>query len=287
MNIKVSMATLLLACAGIVGTSPAAAAVLRCDSCSQTQVMQKAQSGPLGYTYVVDYGSVNLTLWEVTYDGEVRRKFAEQLPVDQSVSARFFYMVEGKIEAQAKGDGLIVVNISPDQYNGTLFSRDPFGGYSSLSAYDIVNSVTLRNSMGTKLAQGMSATKTGNVLLDDLGVTLNSVIMSMGFPTGFKIVITWKDGSKTSFTIDSATANQAQYVAGESKDSSGNPIPDASATTPSAGGIYGGEYRFDTSQSLEKWVQAAINYGIPVTGGGDSRHLRCTWDGETLRCHRL
>lgn len=282
---KVAVGFALAASCLVYPLSANANAVLRCDGCNANQHYATAASGPLGLTYVVDQPNAGLTLWEVRYDKEMGQKTVEEMAVDPAVYDRYLFMLEGKIQAQASGSNLVVINIGPGQYNGSLFARDPFGGYSGVSAYDVVNSATVRSGLGTNIANAMSATSTGSTILDNLGVTLNSVIMAFGAPSGFKIVITWKDGTKTTFTIDSSTANQAQYAPGESKDTSGNPIPDASATSGDAGNTYAGQYYFDSTKSLENWVQSAINYGIPVTGGATgSRRLSCTWDGRTLSC---
>src|SRR3546814_9122616 len=90
-----------------------------------------------------------------------------------------------------------------------------------------MKSVTVRNQLGTNLASAMSEGGSGSGL-ESLMISLNSAIMAAGYPSGFKIVITWTDGSQTVYKIDSSTADQAIYAPGESKDANGNPLPDAS-----------------------------------------------------------
>ncbi|MCF7222345.1 hypothetical protein [Marilutibacter chinensis] len=276
-------ATLLLAAA----PRPAMAdAVFVCNNCTSQGHFATARSGPVGYTYVVDQANAKLTLWDVIYDNELGRNFPEPKQVDSVTYERFLYMLDAKMTAQASGASNVVVNISPDGYNGTLFANNPFGGFSGSNAYEVAGSVTVRNQLGTNLAQSMTATGTSNQTLTDLGVTLNSVIMGMGFPSGFKIIITWKDGSKTTFTIDSSTANKAEYVPGESSDAQGNPIPDSSATNQDGAMNYVGSYYFDSNGSLADWVRAAADYGIPVNGSASgSRRMSCSWDGRALVCH--
>lgn len=276
--------------AGVIcyGSPANADTVFRCDGCTRAQQYNAAKNGPQGWTYVIDYENSALSLWQVKYDRETRENFVYPRQVDSVTYNRYLYILDTKIQAQVAGSPLVVINIGPGQYNGTLFARDPFGGFSNISAYDVVNSATVRNQLGINLAEAMSITGTQSVTLNNLGVTLNSVIMGLGYPAGFKIVITWKDGTRTTFIIDSSTANQARYAAGESRDASGNPIPDASATTSSGGGSYAGQYYFSTMDSLENWVRTAINYGIPVTGGqSGSTRLQCTWDGVALSCKRI
>lgn len=281
--------TLILIFGLLFGISSEARAdsVLRCDNCTASQQRSTARSGPPGLTYVIDYPNAGLTLWEVEYDGELRSNSVYPLAVEPAVYERYLYMLDAKVQAQSAQSNLIVIHYTPGQHNSTIFAGDPLGnsGYGNSNAYEVVSSVAVRNGIGIKLARAMSLTNTGNTVLDNLGITLNSVIMGMGAPNGFKIVISWKDGTKTTFIIDAASAHEAQYAPGESRDSNGQPIPDAAITTPNAGNVYGGAYRFDSGSSLDKWVQAAINYGIPVTGmRSGSNRLSCSWDGKTLNC---
>lgn len=259
--------------------------VARCDNCSPAQLQSKALSSPLGWTYLVDYPNATLTLWEVRYDAEIRRKTADQTSVDPGTYNRFLYLLDVSVQAQAGGQSLVVVNVSPDNYNGTIFNDDPFGGFSNISAYDVVKSVTVRNQLGENIARAMSVGGSDNGVLTNLGMTLNSFMMSLGVPTGYKIVITWKDGTKTSMTIDSSSANQAKYVAGESKDDNTNPIPDSTASSGEGGDIFAGQFYFDDADSLQKWLDAAVMAGIPITGApSGSNRLNCTWDGQKLDC---
>ena len=45
---------------------------------------------------------------------------------------------------------------------------------------------------------------------------------------------------------------------------------------------YQGTYRFNSDQSLERFLQQARQLQIPIVGGG--RFYRCSWDGRTLTC---
>src|SRR3546814_15118919 len=108
---------------------------------------------------------------------------------DVCSSDLFLYMMDAKLQAQAAAESSVVVNISPGGYNGLLFGSNPFGGFSSINAYDVINSVTVRNQLGTNLASAMSERGLGSGL-DSLMLSLNSVIMTAGYPSGFKIVFT-------------------------------------------------------------------------------------------------
>lgn len=274
----------LLVQLGTVGVAHADT-VLRCDNCSPAQLQSKALSSPLGWTYLVDYPNASLTLWYVRHDGELRMKTADQEPVDPGTYNRFLYMLDNSVQAAAGGESLIVVHVSPDGWNGTIFTDNPFGGFENSSAYDLIKSVTVRNQLGENIARSMSVGGSNNGALTSLGMTLNSYMMSWGMPTGYKIVITWRDGTKSSMTIDSSSANQAKLVAGESKDDNANPIPDSTATGEDAGEIFSGQFYFDDADSLQKWLDAAALAGIPITGApSGSNRLNCTWDGQKLDC---
>src|SRR3546814_17233258 len=84
--------------------------------------------------------------------------------------------------------------------------------------------------------------------LESLMISLNSAIMAAGYPSGFKIVITWTDGSQTVYKIDSSTADQAINAPGERKAANGNPRPDASIVGDDEGNLYAGEYVFRSEE---------------------------------------
>lgn len=266
-------------------TDAKADTVMQCDECYDPGPGWFAEQGPLGWTYVVDNVNMGLTLWHVARTYPNGPVVATQYEVDDATYIRFLEILDAKAAAQASGQKLVVVHISPGTYNGMLFARDPFGGFSSVDAYEVIQSVNVRNGLGENLATALASTGTANTTLNNLGVTLNSFLFSMGMPSGFKIVITWADGSSSTFEIDSDSAHQAKYVPGESKDPNNLPIPDTSANSPDAGEIYAGEYNFGgNTESLQDWLQAAQMAGIPITGAQTGR-LVCTWDGTTLECH--
>src|SRR3546814_17379281 len=90
--------------------------------------------------------------------------------------------------------------------------------------------------------------------LESLMISLNSAIMAAGYPSGFKIVITWTDGSQTVYKIDSSTADQAIYAPGESKDANGNPLPAASIVGADAGNLSADDNAFNSTQAFHVWV---------------------------------
>ena len=143
----------------------------------------------------------------------------------------------------------------------------------------------MQSQLGTSIAEAMALGN--NPALKQLGMTLNSVAMSMSLPVGFKIIIKWRDGSTTVFTVTSSTTHEAQYAPGESRDANGNPIPDSSINTGN-GPNYAGEYHFSSGGQMAHWVNAGSNYGVILSGTPTgSNSMRCYWDPNktTLQCY--
>lgn len=159
-----------------------------------------------------------------------------------------------------------------------------------LIRYDIVNDASLRNQLELQIANIYNGATTGNATWDNLATSLKSVILSyLGQQIGISsatIVIIWANGSRTELKVEAGSTHEAKYQAGQSRDSEGNRIPDAAATNDNTGADYAGDYSFNDVNALEDWIQAAIRYGIPVTGGGSGTQggMSCTWDGQTLTC---
>ncbi|WP_148268079.1 hypothetical protein [Pseudoxanthomonas spadix] len=292
-----------LALSSMISPKAMAGAVYRCDGCTSSEKMEVARSGPLGFTYVVDTAAAELTLWSVEYDGESRRKKANESRVDSVTYNRFRFFLERpsaapglsaagtSASAQAGGGGSgsepfsDAVKISPNDWNRALFYQNPFDDLSGSNAYEVVNSASERTMLGQNIATALAASGTGNAAIDKLGPALNSFMLGLGGAGKLTIVIVWSDGSKTTYYVDSQSTTEAKYVTGESRDSLGNPVPDAAASSDRAGEIYGGQFYFSSDAGLSDWVNTARNYGVPVTGSSSgSRRLSCTWDGEHLAC---
>lgn len=293
MILALGLGTLLQLMSG----NAAADTVVRCDGCQWYQYHEKASSYP-GYVYVVDIPNAQLTLWEnrnyysdpSEYD-EISYG-VEQLPVPPEVEQHYLYMLDKKIEAAESGKTNVVVHISPGSSNNWPMAGDPFGGFSNIDAFDVINSASVRTQLGANLARSHAAAQTSSEAMNNLLMTLNSVLMSITTPVSgqisFTIVITWKNGTQTTYTLDSSTANEAKYVQGASRTSEGNPIPDVSATVSPTGANYHGQYYFQTQSSLNDWVETARNLNITVSGSSTgSQRMSCTWVETTLTCKYL
>lgn len=265
--------------------SPAIAGVARCDNCNWSEYRAAAEAmGGYEYRYVIDYPQANLTLWHVMYERESQMTIVDEMSVDPSVESSFLFLIDQKVQGNAN----VEVVLTPGGPPSPPFLSNPLNGLENFGAYDVINGGTFRNQLGTQLARAISG-NTGNVSLDNLGVTLTSVLLSLNMPvvgqTTITIKIHWTNGTKTTFIIKPSNVSQAEYQPGMSTDENGNPIPDTAIVDPATAPRYDGQWTFNTDQSLERWVQSAIDRGIPVTGGGGgSQRISCTWDGQTLHC---
>ena len=134
----VCAAAVLLCSLGFSGAA-SADAVYTCSNCNQAQEQATALAGPLGWTYIIDEPNAQLTLWNVRKDLEIRQKVADEFGVDPQTYKRYLFTLDSKIQAQATGQGLIVVNVSPDAANDMLFGSNPFNAYQNATAYDFIS----------------------------------------------------------------------------------------------------------------------------------------------------
>lgn len=262
-------------------SSANAAGVVRCDNCAYPH--NAAIRSGAGPTYVFDYANRTVRGYEVEYDREIRRWRALPHAVPAQVLATFQQVADPTFMAtMAKGG---VVRIGPGSGNHNY--NFP-AGFRDANAHDIVTNATLRGMLGDAIARMYTGADTGNDTWDNLAISLQSIGLSItGSTIGadyVTIVIVWSDGSQTTLRLDAGSTHQAQYQPGQSTDSNGNKIPDWSVTGP-GGGAYVGDYSFRDPFDLVQWVESARWYGVPVTGSSGTR-IRCTWDGQTLRCER-
>lgn len=283
-TVKAILGALLAAIAVVSSVAPARAAqVHRCDNCSYAQKHNAAlTSTPLGQAYVFDLPNAELTTWEVRHDRELRMKTADQTETDPSVYNMFLNILGDRNAPRAENDK-VLIQLDANQFTHSRFTTDPLAGLRDYDAYDFAASGTLRGQLGTALTNSMVGGP-GHALWQ----SLVSILFSIGspIPSGYIIVITWKDGSKTTMQVDAASVNQAQYVPGGSRNPDGVPIPDSAVNTDQAGGLFAGEWEFGSQQSLEDWVNAMAMNGVPITGPGGNR-VACVRVDGTLTCYYL
>lgn len=288
-----------------------ASGVIECNNCPSTR--NAAISGGAGLTMVVDFSSAKLTAYDVEYDRELRRWRTLPVSVPAQISAAFYRVLEasgtvatsrsssspnpGLQEPKAlprKGDGGVLVTLHPDnpQYSNPLGATFPHA-YRDSNAHEIVQSATFKSRLGQQLATDLAGASTDSAAWNSIALSVQKLALNWGEKFGagaITIVITWRDGSRTTYRITQDNVAEAKYLKGESRDNIGNKIPDESITQPQTapeyvGGYYFGEVNAGGSRNLERWMQSARMYGIPITGSSAGRNrMSCGWDGRTLKC---
>jgi hypothetical protein len=268
----------LLSCGIALSLAQAAgAAPVACNSCSDVGYEVTAAAAGPGVHVVYDTANAQVTAWRAVLDRETRQMVAYPMELpDASVGA---YLDNLQLAALGQANHSVVIR------PGTT----PLGGYNGFNAYDLVTSGTLRNSIGTLIANHWSGATTGSQSLNDNLTALRSLIQGGLIPgvTAFTrtVVIVWDDGSRSVFQIKPDTADIADYQEGQSTDANGNPIPEATTVGPGSTTFNGLEFTFRTDYDVERWVRQMRLLGVPVTGG-QGRRIGCVRVGDgPLECH--
>jgi hypothetical protein len=272
-----------------------AGGLVECNNCRSPK--DAALLSGSGLTLVADFEGAKLNAYEVEYDREIRKWRALSTPVPAQIQLAFYRIVDATTTQQMKalrekkqaGGGPVVIlhPDNPGNSNGINFPD----AYKGSNTFDIVESSTLRTRLGQHLATELSGASTGNTnwnyfanALQQAGLTWSSL---KGGGT-ITIIINWRDGSRTVYKITAEDVTEAKYQKGESRDSTGNKVPDESIVDPVTAPSYAGGYYFGRSNDMERWARSAQQYGVPVTGAspGQSR-MSCSWDGRTVTCKAL
>lgn len=282
--IKPLFAAFLIIAAQALAVPKAAAAdsVVVCDTCTKFIDWQtKAKSRGPGYHYIINNTTLVVRLYHVYYEEGMLLATQEAVPPQIT----HFYLTIADYKSQGMAGITIGSSPSDTAYPSGIFYSNPYGGFSNSDAYEVAGSNTVRTLLGQNIASAITGT-TGVGPLDSLGLTFTSMVLSVPQifgPFSINVVITWTDGSKSTFALSPDNMSEAKLVPGESRDADGNRIPDASVNTPGGGPEYADEYYFDDAISLGDWLEAMEAQGVPITGQTSSR-LTCTWDGQTLKC---
>lgn len=278
-----------------------ASGVVVCNSCASPK--DAAINSGIGLTIVLDYDGQKLYGYEVEYDREFQRYRAITKQIPASINQAFLRGMSIAGPSSITETQPIVRKSGPDNSKSSSSSTyilrpgDPNytnpvqfpDAYRNSNAYEIVNSASVRTLLGQGLARELAGATTGNETWDALAFQIQSTILSISESTigvgSYNFVITWQDGSKSVFTLNADTVTEAKYVNGESRDDSGNPIPDPSIINPDTAGGYAGQYNFSSGESFTRWRDSANLYGVSVTDGSSSTfRMTCGWDGSTLTC---
>lgn len=284
--------------------------VVECNNCPSTR--NAAISNGAGLTLVIDFGNAKLTAYDVEYDKELRRWRALPVAIPPQISAAFYRILDA-IETSAahsqphteaepqdekwrrsNEDGGLIIPIHPDNaQNSNPWGSNFPNSYRDSNAHEMVQSATFRSRLGQHLALDLAGANTKSAAWNALALSAQKISLKIGEKFGMgalTIMITWRDGSKTYYRITQNNVSEAKYVGGMSRDSKGNKIPDEAITNPQVAPSYVGNYYFgevpgDGPQNLERWIQSARMYGVPVTGSSPGNNgINCGWDGRNLTC---
>lgn len=254
--------------------------VLRCDNCTRAVWNPQVKAGGPGYVYLIDYHNVTLRFFDVHYDSGIL--VALPTPPPASAASMFAQVADMRSRDTSK----VTFFISPT--SPMLLGNNAMSGFEGADAYDVVGNANVRAGMGRLIAGAVNA-NTGNATWDNLTYTLGSIIMgagsffSMSEAIVFNVVVTWSDGSTSTFELKGDSITEAKYVLGSSRTAEGLPLPDASVNTAEGFDAFVGDFVFESPVSASEWVDAMRLQGVEVTGPQTSQ-LRCTWDGQTLKC---
>lgn len=316
-RIRSTFAGLLFAATVLLTPTPAiAGGVVECNRCPST-VNAAISKGP-GITVVVDFESAKLTAYDVEYDKEFKRWRTLRVTVPAKISAAFYRVLEAAAAAPssqptnghpgsggpapadeaARGrskdsKGGLVVTAHPDdpQFSNPTGIRFP-DAYKNFSASDIVMSATSRTRFGREIALDLAGANTTSAAWNSVALTLQELALSWGSLRGagsIIVMVNWRDGSRTVYRVSVDNVGEAKYVTGESRDGLGNKFPDATIATRDTAPEYAGNYYFgegrEGSRNLERWIESARLYGVPIGGSAAGRNrMSCSWNGETINC---
>ncbi len=283
-----TIAVLVLFCV----SASSSASTIQCNGCTNTQYKTSAKNAGVGQHFVMDLTNAKLTFWEVEFVPDGPLYIAYALTIPSGIEVQFLNILEQKTQAKLSGNPGLVITVDANNPTGaSTMIVDPLGAWVNSNAYDVVSNPGVRNSIGASLANGYTGAVTGsstlNSAIQNLVSTLMSASTAFTSPISIRIVITWKDGSKTTYEMSSGDVAEAKYVNGESRDERNQPIPDPAFTDPTTGGGYSGTYTFNTNNAIDDWLNAAAQAGIQITGGSSGLRLSCSWVNTTLTCKRL
>lgn len=294
----------------LVSFSASAGGLVICNNCPSR--VNAAITAGNGLAVVADINGVNLSAYEVEYDIELRRWRTFSTPVLPGVSQAFLRNVDlvtasaassaGKIPTSAQANGAvaaeaspggIIIHLRPDNAGGA--NEMPFPeAFKGSDAYEIVQNATARQNLGRRLAESFKGADESSPNWNSIASQLSMAVLTFGELYGagtVTMVIEWRNGTVTVYRLTTANIDESKYENGESRDAQGNKIPDSAISNPETAGSYVGSYYFGElpggANNLQRWMDSARMYGVPITGGAGGNRASCSWDGVTIRCKAL
>ncbi|MBH1529752.1 hypothetical protein I5T99_11885 [Stenotrophomonas maltophilia] len=269
-----------------------AGGLIECNNCASPK--NAALLSGSGLAVVMDFERARLSAFNVEYDREIRKWRAISTPVPAQIQMAFLRVLDATSafrgpheDAHAMRGGGSVVVLHPDNPGNSNGIRFP-ESYTSSNTFDIVASATLRTRLGQYLATELAGANTGSPTWNGIALSIQQAALNWAGLKGggsITIMITWRDGSRTLYRVTPDNVAEAKYQKGESRDSTGNKVPDESIADPISAPSYAGQYYFGQHGDLDNWVRSAQMYGVPVQRGGSSR-ISCSWDGRTVYCQQ-
>ena len=265
---RAAMAAAGVIASGLLAPTGTAQAQLLCNGCTpdQYQAMADIYADAPGTILVYDVRNAQLTGWRGVKDRETGDMHVESTAVPTATMTAYLNILH--LVTTQRGDAWVTLTPDLPPGPGPYYGYNPLNGYGSFNAYDIVRSANINNTIGNLLASGLRG-HTGNTSFDNAVGTLVSFLMAGIIPETneirINVVIVWKDGSKSVYTVNSGM--QAEYQSGKSVDPSGNPIPEANTVNdPSDATFAGREMHFGNDADLFRWVERMRLFGVPITG---------------------
>jgi len=253
--------------------STASAAIIRCDGCSELAYEQKALAAGAGEHVVYDLANDRVVGFSVErYDRELRRQFV--FPTDVPPEIRAQVTAFSAFFKETGGSMIQTVEVRADELQ--------LVGLGGASAFDVVGDANLRARMADQIWQRPPATVPA-ALRNVIETLLSATMTFIGITTSPRITIVFIDGSSVSFVID-FVKQKASYDRGSARTSSGQLIPESNAPSDAAGTWTFGSGSAGPSDDIGRFVNHLRSLGIPVTGGGGTSKISCTFDGVTLSC---
>lgn len=255
----------------------ATAANVNCNNCDEMQTYWLALGQGPGAHLIFDVPNVSLTKWRVLKDRETGMLEATPMPVSPDLLQAYQNRVNAIITANAN----LTIVLRPDEmpaFPFNLIGSNPLNGYGGFDAYDLVGSVSLRNSFGTRIADWWSGANdpvAGGLFPVMTSIMTGGLIPGID-PLTVTIRLVWTDGSSTTFVLQPGQTDRAEYQVGESRDGNDNRIPDASIHDPETASEFNGDFIFNNEHDLERWVNQLQLMGIPIVGAPSGRlRLSC------------
>lgn len=269
-----------------------AGGLIECNNCASPK--DAALLSGSGLAVVMDFEKARLTAFNVEYDRELRKWRAISTPVPTQIQMAFLRILDGassgrdqRTHSSPNSGGGAVVPLHPDNPGNSNGIQFP-DSYKSSNTFDIVNSATMRTRLGQYLATELAGANTGSPTWNGIALSIQQAALNWSSIKGggsINIIITWRDGSKSLYRITPDNVAEAKYQKGESRDSTGNKVPDESIADPVSAPSYAGQYYFGQGADLDNWMRSAQMYGVPVQRGASSR-ISCGWNGQTLYCQQ-